>query len=167
MVQPRFGSVLGDPVLLPAAPGTYTFPAPHVAWEDVCGPGPALVQTTGQHAIVSHDIDVPRHLVVARDGQADERIEDAKLTVAAITEPDVDRDLRGDRTEDRTDLRVSSAPAREPDGRLRIEVTVTNAGPLSADRLTVTAPQLTAGRLGGRLYPDRPRALRLAVAGSR
>src|SRR4051812_34190580 len=29
-VQPRVDGVMGDPVQLPAEPGTYTFPAPHV-----------------------------------------------------------------------------------------------------------------------------------------
>jgi hypothetical protein len=152
-VRPLFDTTLGDPVELPAEPGTYTFPAPHIVWGRTCGPGPGIVQVTGEHAIVSKDAAAFESLLVKRDGQADERIDGAKLAVSARIEPDSDRDLRGDLTEDRTDLRVSSTPAREADGRLRIEVTVTNAGPLTADRPTLTAPTLVGGRWEGSCSP--------------
>jgi hypothetical protein len=155
IVRPQFGTTLGDPVELPEQPGTYTFPAPHVPWYGECGPGPGIVQVTGEHAIVAKATDLPssEYLLVTREGQADERIDGSKLAVTGLTEPDVDRDGRGDRTEDRTDLRISSTPAREADGRLRIEVTVTNAGPLTADRPTLTAPALVGGRWEGSCSP--------------
>src|SRR4051812_35956618 len=151
-VRPTFGSTVGDPVELPAAPGTYTFPAPHVPWQG-CG-DPGLIQVTGEHAVLSAD-DTPqqRHITVAREGQADERIENTKLDVEGIVEPDTDLDLRGDLTEDRTDLRLAAVPSREPDGRLRVEVTVTNAGAVGADRPRLEAPVLPGGRWEGDCTP--------------
>ncbi len=144
-VRPRFRGqsnaiVTGDPVQLPAEPGTYTFPAPHLAWGTPVG----LVQTTGGHAIITRSVCHPeweragdpcRNLFVdvARDGQADERITGAQLALAPVYEPDTDGDLRGDATEDRTDLQVRAWPVGYANGRMRIEITVHNAGPLSAD----------------------------------
>jgi hypothetical protein len=155
IVRPQFGATLGDPVELPAQPGTYTFPAPRIPWSQWCGPGPGLVQVTGEHAVVTKDAGVSanEYLLVKRDGQADERIDGARLAVTALTEPDDDRDLRGDTTEDRTDLRLAGTAAREADGRLRIEVTVTNAGPLSADRPVLVAPALVGGHWEGSCDP--------------
>ena len=143
--------VVGDPVELPATPGTYTFPAPHVFGGGAC-PGPVgIVQTTGSHAIVTREAASTNFLTVKREGQADERIDGARLTTSIIVEPDKDHDLRGDMTEDRTDLRVSAKPAREADGRARVEVTVTNAGP--ARRRSPGADDDAARRrpLGGRV----------------
>jgi hypothetical protein len=150
-IRPVIGNVVGDPVELPATPGTYTFPAPHVgnagAPGGVCPALVGIVQTTGAHAIVSRDGAVGgSFLSVAREGQADERIDEARLTTSAIVEADKDEDLRGDSTEDRTDLRIAAHPVREADGRARIDVTVTNAGPLAAD-----LPALTSTIAGARL----------------
>ncbi|WP_157592579.1 hypothetical protein [Solirubrobacter soli] len=141
-VRPVVRGVVGDPVELPATPGTYTFPAPHVFSGGACGETVGIVQTTGAHAIVEDANDT--HLIVERDGQADERIDDARLTTTLVTEPDKDGDLRGDLTEDRTDLRIATKATRDPDGRARIEVTLTNAGPLAAD-----LPMLNAASLPG------------------
>jgi hypothetical protein len=85
--------------------------------------------TTGQDL---HWIDIKR------DGQADERLDDSALAVTAVTEPDADVDLLGDRTEDRTDLRVGVSANRSA-GIARVEVTVTNAGPLTAHRPVLTS----------------------------
>ena len=49
---PVVGRAVGDPVELPATPGTYTFPAhAHVNWQD-CGAEPGLIQETGEHAVL-------------------------------------------------------------------------------------------------------------------
>ena len=144
-VRPRFRGVsneivTGDPVQLPAEPGTYTFAAPHLAWGTPIG----LEQTTGGHAIVTRSMCHPeweragdpcRNLFVdvTREGQADERISGAQLALTPVYEPDTDGDLRGDATEDRTDLQVRAWPKLDADGRMQIDVTVRNAGPLSAD----------------------------------
>ena len=53
--------------------------------------------------------------------------------VTGVFEPDLDEDLVGDTTEDRTDLRVSATGGRGADGRAQVTVTITNAGPLAAD----------------------------------
>src|SRR4051812_38943809 len=50
-VRPRIGAAVGDPVELPAVPGTYTLPAPHVPPSGAAG----IVQTTGAHAIVTRE----------------------------------------------------------------------------------------------------------------
>ena len=129
-VRPLFpqrpGPVLGDAVELPAAPGTYTFAAPRFTMQS-CGYHLGLVQTTGSHAIVTPSSPLWR-LDIQREGQADERRDGAALSIAVLTEPDTDVDQLGDRTEDRTDLRVSAVAAGG-----RAEVTVTNAGPLPAN----------------------------------
>jgi hypothetical protein len=146
IVRPRFrgpnGVVVGDPVELPAQPGTYTFPAPRLPWRG----GRILVgleQTTGGHSIVQpqtcrpelgRDGDPCQNLWidVALPGQADARITGAQLAIQEVPERDVDEDLLADATEDRTDLRLSAVPTREADGRLRLDVTLTNGGPLTA-----------------------------------
>jgi hypothetical protein len=159
-VRPKIGTVLGDPVELPAEPGTYTFRAPHVASTWPLG----LVQSTGGHAIVTREACRPdagrsadpceyKWVDILRDGQPDERDRGAQLALTFNTEPDADSDLRGDLTEDHTDLRVSTKPSREADGRLRIEVTVTNAGPLAADLFSLDATPLAGARWEGACLP--------------
>ena len=143
-VRPVVEGVVGDPVELPATPGTYTFPAPHILSGSACRELAGIVQTTGGHAIVTREDTTATYLDVRREGQADERIDGARLTTSLVTEPDVDGDRLGDRTEERPDLRVTVAPAREADGRLRVPVTVTNAGATSAD-----LPELEARSLPG------------------
>src|SRR5215470_10903608 len=39
IVRPKFGETLGDPVELPAQPGTYRFPAPRIDWYTGCSSG--------------------------------------------------------------------------------------------------------------------------------
>ena len=147
IVRPLFYDVVGDPVELPAEPGTYTFPAPHMNWSP-CNPGISLIQETGGHAVVVPE-DTPmlgRHIVVKRDGQAEERIDQSRLAIEPVTEPDNDSDLLGDLTEDRTDLTLTAAPTRDAIGRLKVTVTVTNAGPLPANRQHLTATGAQKGR---------------------
>ncbi|MDA0163426.1 hypothetical protein OM076_24345 [Solirubrobacter ginsenosidimutans] len=163
----RDANAVGDPVQIPAEPGTYTFPAPHIRW-DYRGSQIGLDQETGGHAILQQSTCVPSAFPggdpcentrvnvfnpPGGEGAPSEVRKGAKLAMEGVYEPDLDQDLVGDTTEDRTDLRISSAPAREVDGRLRIEVTVTNAGPLSADRPVLTAPVLAGGRWEGSCTP--------------
>ena len=148
IVRPLIYDVVGDPVELPAEPGTYTFPAPHMNWSP-CSPGIiSLIQETGGHAVVVPE-DTPmlgRHIVVKRDGQAEERIDQSRLAIEPVTEPDNDGDLLGDLTEDRTDLTLTTAPTRDAIGRLTVAVTVTDAGPLPANRQYLTATGVQKGR---------------------
>lgn len=156
--DPGRGVVLGDWVTLPAEPGRYTFPAPRV---DMDGRSLvlALDQQTGGHEIVDED-DCPPPVPLGRgfcesvsldvwtpmladhfhgappgsqDGAPPPSTSKpgARLRIATTSEVDVDRDLAGDRTEDRTDLVVSGSAVRGRDGRLTI--TVTNRGPRPAD----------------------------------
>lgn len=78
-------------------------------------------------------------MLVEREGQPAELVEGQHLTVTAIREPDNDGDLRGDQTEDRTDLTLTGVPERDVLGRVKIALTVANAGPLPADRPFVTS----------------------------
>jgi hypothetical protein len=169
-VRPRFQAmgtvVTGDPVQLPAEPGTYTFAAPHLARFGSATLG--LEQATGGHAIVTRqpcraDLaafgDPCQNLFVdvARDGQADERVTGAQLAIEEVLEGDMDRDLRGDSTEDRTDLQVSVLPQLGADCRWRVAVTVRNAGPLSAD-LPVLKGLANPSRWQGATGSDLPLA---------
>jgi hypothetical protein len=138
----------GEPVTLPAAPGVYTFPAPHVPWDyrnGVLG----LDQETGGHAIVSSygccaadqvlDVYRPR----LRDGAWPDRSQaqtqpEKLLTIEGVAQRDLDQDRLGDITEDRTDLRTAAKVERIGGGRLAVTVTVRNAG-----RLTAHTPRLT------------------------
>lgn len=107
---------------LPAEPGTYELPAPHVRY-DPRDSGIALDQETGGHAIVTrHEddpakerwsdpyelqaIDVFRPPLAddARDVERSERLQGHELMVAPVIEPDSDEDLVGDRTEEVGDL---------------------------------------------------------------
>lgn len=146
------GPVVGESVTLPAEPGTYTFPAPHV--HSGCGGfGLGLAQSAGGHAVVWREACDPAlapwanacdawHVDIDRDGQLRETWDGAGLALAAVDEPDIDADLRGDRTEDRTDLSLSTRATWAPDGKVRIALTVSNAGPLTAD-----LPYLASERL--------------------
>ena len=138
-------AVTGDPVQLPAEPGTYTFAAPHLAGTLI-----GLEQATGGHAIITRTECRPESgpnndpcqnvfVDIAREGQADERINGAQLAISPIYEPDADGDLRGDTTEDRTDLQLSLVPTLGADCRWRVAATVRNAGPLAADRPVLKA----------------------------
>jgi hypothetical protein len=149
-VRPVFGDVVGDPVQLPAQPGRYRFPAPHLYRDmNTCGERVGLVQSTGNHAVLERDAPSYQYVNVAREGQPDERIEGARLAADMVLERDSDRDLRGDWTEDRTDLRLSANAVREADERVRVEVTVTNAGSLAADMPRLETTSLPGARWEG------------------
>lgn len=138
-------SRVGEPVLLPATPGTYTFSAPRVGG-DYRELRIGIDQEVGGHAIVGRQTCAPEMnrkdlcalpfldvLTGDPDGTPAER-RDTPLAITAITETDLDQDLLGDRTEDRTDLQAGAGPTtRGADGRLRTPVTITNRGPLQAD----------------------------------
>jgi len=153
--------VAGAPVELPATPGTYTFPLRHAPLTSSVG----LVQTTGGHAIVTREgcratIDraldpcESKWVAIQREGQPDVIDRGAQLAITFNSEPDVDGDLRGDESEDRTDLRVAAIPAREPDGRLRVEVTLTNLGSVPADQPSLDVSWLTGARFEGGCLPQ-------------
>jgi len=148
--------VVGDPVPLPAQPGTYKFPAPHVdgTWFPL-----GIDQTIGGHAIVHRSACDPTFgpsLDPCETDQLDVYAGDpppgakgspavdrgALLTIAPVTEPDTDGDLRGDLTEDRTDLQVKTTSTASP-GRLGVTATITNAGPLQADHPELDLSPLT------------------------
>jgi hypothetical protein len=149
-VRPVFGDVVGDPVQLPAQPGRYRFPAPHLYRDmNTCGETVGLVQSTGNHAVLERDAPSYQYINVAREGQPDEHIDGARLAADMVLERDSDRDLRGDWTEDRTDLRLSANAVREDDDRVRVEVTVTNAGPLAADMPRLETTSLPGARWEG------------------
>ena len=48
---------------------------------------------------------------------------------------------------------MSAVPAREPDGRLRVDVTLTNAGSLPADQPSFDATWLAGARIEGAASP--------------
>jgi hypothetical protein len=140
------------PVTLPAEPGAYTFPAPHIL-HDYREVTVGLDQETGGHAIAAQircepedgegDICSSQSLDVYRPPlgpgvKPDRRLADVQrgrlLTIDRVTEPDVDADLAGDQTEDRTNLRTSMTTRRISGRRLELTVTVENAGPRTADR---------------------------------
>ena len=165
-VHDREGTVReAAPVTLPAEPGTYTFPAPHIPYDDrdvTLG----LDQKTGGHAIAaqiactpgdadfcaSQSVDVYRPLLgdgVMPDRRLAETLRGRKLTIDAVSEPDNDGDLAGDETEDRTNLRTTMAVERISGRRLRATITVVNAGPRVADRPRLairTFPQVGLAR---------------------
>jgi hypothetical protein len=163
VVRPLVDGSPGDPVELPARPGTYTFALPPGS-----APPLGLVQETGGHAIVVREACRPtiarsldpcetRWLDVRRAGREDVRDRGAHLAITYNTEPDVDGDQLGDTTADRTDLRVSALPARTPGGSLRVDVTLTNAGSLPADRPSLAVSYLAGARIDGACltpYPD-------------
>ncbi len=165
--DPRRGVLLGDWFTLPAEPGTYTFPAPRLLI-DYRSVVLALDQQTGGHAIVEQRPCTPElgrwadwcELIaldswspILADGLGGvppeaspgapaptDRRPGQRLRIAQISEIDRDGDLAGDRTEDRTDLVVRADAVRGHGGRMTI--TVTNAGPRTADwpRVTIDRP---------------------------
>lgn len=154
LVRFRAGGKVGEWVTLPAEPGAYEFPAPHV---ELIGPGQlygllGMDQQTGGHVVIGETVDCPVNCtpcdsiwfgctpfsVYEYAGDPASSTPTAKLagrqlTIDALGEPDVDRDLRGDQTEDRTDLRLSAATTLDEHGHARTAITVKNAGPLRAD----------------------------------
>jgi len=156
----------GQPVTLPAEPGTYTFPAPHV-FADYRDVSYGIEQETGGHAIAaqarcspkdgdgdicaSQSVDVfrpPIGTAVPDPRTASEIQRGRNLTIEPITEPDVDRDGAGDKTEDRTNLRASATTKRLSGHRRAFDITVENAGPRTADRPQVRADLYPSPGLG-------------------
>lgn len=141
---------VGDPVTLPAEPGTYRFPAPHLRWDYRSGQL-GFDQVTGDHAVVTQSAcnppagrygdpcEVQRINVWSPiGGDAAQPLRGARLAITGIFEPDIDQDLVGDTTEDRTDLKLEHVrPTRNPDGTLRVALDVTNAGPRTTDLLRI------------------------------
>jgi hypothetical protein len=163
-IRARHGDVnaVSDPVELPAEPGTYTFPAPHIRWDYRTG-DLGLDQTTGGHALIDQASCDPaqgrddpcelQRIDVFAAGDPANRIgtqPGAKLAITGIFEADIDRDLVGDKTEDRTDLRLSTDAKRDADGRLRLSATITNAGPLVANFPTIQIGPLGIPLIHGR-----------------
>lgn len=142
----------GAPFTLPAEPGTYVFPAPHVL-HDYREISFGIEQETGGHAIAAQtrcepeegsgdvcndqSVDVYRPVIgtTAPDRRTAAEVQRGRrLTIDSITEPDDDRDGAGDLTEDRTNLRASATTQRLPKGRRAFDITIENAGPRTADR---------------------------------
>ncbi|MDA0173924.1 hypothetical protein OJ998_32780 [Solirubrobacter taibaiensis] len=142
----------GAPFTLPAEPGTYVFPAPHVL-HDYREISFGIEQETGGHAIATQtrcepeageddvcndqSVDVYRPAIgtAPPDRRTAAEVQRGRhLTIDAITEPDADRDGAGDLTEDRTNLRTSATTQRLPKGQRAFDITVENAGPRPADR---------------------------------
>jgi hypothetical protein len=160
------------PVTLPAEPGTYTFPAPHVL-ADYREISVGVEQETGAHAIAGQlrctpeagegDICRSQSLDVYPVGSLPDRrlvtqtIPGGSLTIERVTEPDVDGDLAGDESEDRTNLRTTMTNRALSGGRREYAITVENAGPRTADRPQVELqfyPFIGSGRFGH--CEDRP-----------
>jgi len=118
---------VGAWVQLPAEPGTYVFPAPHV-FADYRSVTYGIEQETGGHAILSQtrcapeqgedadpcsiqsvDVYAPPLGAAFPDRRlvADTR-RGGQLLLDPLTEPDADRDGAGDATEDRTNLRATA-----------------------------------------------------------
>ena len=132
---------------LPAEPGTYEFPGPHVTY-DYRDSGLALDQEVGEHALITFRPDDPARETMddpgelntldvfrpplaedARDVEHTERRKGEVLRIFAKTEPDIDHDAVGDRTEDIGDLTAVSARVREwRDGSAVVAARVRNNG---------------------------------------
>lgn len=175
--------VVGPWTVLLAEPGVHRLPAPRVAWS-LGGDRPSLDQRTGGHRILKTSPCTPQdgeyadmcqiqHLRVFSPilpdagpaGTPSTELPGTELSVAAVSEIDLDGDLRGDRTEEpatpggpgvpggpgstvvaqRTDLRVRAAARRLRDGRTRLRITVVNRGPAVATR-----PRLELSGAAGR-----------------
>ena len=157
---------VGQPVTLPAEPGTYTFPAPHV-FEDYRSVTYGIEQETGGHAIAaqsrcspedgegdvcsSQSVDVyrpPLGAAIPDRRTASDVQRGRELTIEPITESDVDGDGAGDQTEDRTNLRASATTQRLRGHRRAFDITVENAGPRTADRPRIRANFFPSPGLG-------------------
>ncbi len=157
---------VGAPVTLPAEPGTYTFPAPHVLhdYRDVSF---GIEQETGGHAIAaqtrcepeegesdvcnSQSVDVYRPAIGAAvpDRRTAAEVQRGRnLTIKPITESDVDNDGAGDETEDRTNLRASATTQKLSGGRRAFDVTIENAGPRPANIPRLRATFMPSPGLG-------------------
>jgi hypothetical protein len=138
-------TAVGEPFTLPAEPGTYTFPAPRVNG-DYRQARIGLDQFEGGHAIVTREACRPERLQYGDPCQiqwldvfagspppgeagAAQMLGGTKLALTPVYEDDTDGDLRGDESEDRTDLQLRVRSRVDRRGRLRSTLTVRNAGP--------------------------------------
>jgi len=157
---------VGPPVTLPAEPGTYTFPAPHV-YADYRSITYGIEQETGGHAVMaqircepedgegdvcsSQSIDVyrpPLGGAIPDRRTASDVHRGRELTIEPIRESDADGDGAGDQSEDRTNLRASATTRRLSGHRRAFDITVENAGPRTADRPQVEARLVPSPGLG-------------------
>src|SRR3954453_859124 len=157
---------VGQPVTLPAEPGTYTFSAPHV-FADSRDVNYRIEQETGGHAITAQircspepgeddicndqSVDVYRPPLVGAlpDRRTAAEVQRGReLTITPITESDIDGDGAGDESEDRTNLRASASTQRLRGHRRGFDITVENAGPRTADRPHLEAFFLPSPGLG-------------------
>ena len=157
---------VGPPVTLPAEPGTYTFPAPHV-FADYRSITYGIEQETGGHAIMaqircepedgegdfcsSQSVDVyrpPLGGAIPDRRTASDVHRGRELTIEPIRESDADGDGAGDQSEDRTNLRASATTRRLSGHRRAFDITVENAGPRTADRPQVQARLVPSPGLG-------------------
>ena len=126
-------ATLGDPVFLPAEPGTYTFPAPNRAaavlgLEQDSG-GLAIEQTSACRTDLGRWGD-PCQLFSVTDGTT--VTPGARLAIDGVYDTDYDADGVPDQTE-ATDFSVRApAVTRLAGGRLQAAVTVVNIGPRAA-----------------------------------
>lgn len=145
---------------LPAAPGTYTFPA---RLPFLSGNAIGIDQEAGRHAIVTqhsptdagpmadpydlHALDAWRPpLETGATAGYDERIQGAQLAVELELEPDIDSDGYGDETQDANDLSISARA-----GRRAVRVLITNRG-----NRRVALPRVLVRMRGGRLEAPPP-----------
>ena len=146
---------------LPAEPGTYTFPAPHVRY-DYRWNVLALDQEAGGHAIVrkrdgdspgtsakdfSMEVFRPPLADDAKGVQPDERLEGRHLMIGGVFEPDSDEDLVGDKTEDVGDLTALRARFTEKrdDGTWVLTARVRNSGATVRHLPHIVRPQSSGG----------------------
>lgn len=150
--DPR-GTQVGELIALPAAPGTYTFPAPHVRFDYRSGVV-GIDQTSGGLALLrSGPCDLPAGPPAPENSPCQavgvdlyagdpppgesgtpQRLDGRRLALIPVVERDLDQDLRGDVTEDRTDLTLRATAELAPDGSRLVRVVVENRGPVEASR---------------------------------
>jgi hypothetical protein len=139
---------------LPAQPGTYSYAFPPgqglrsgTGWFS----GLAVVQTVGGHAILRAADIAPEQFAVdvfapaladdAHDVPRTERRAGQQLAVTLTTEPDLDQDGFGDKTQDVGDLRIVSARVADHHADRALVVTqVRNAGTTTRDRVALGVP---------------------------
>ncbi|HEX8121859.1 MAG TPA: hypothetical protein VF549_11400 [Solirubrobacteraceae bacterium] len=145
---------------LPAEPGTYEFPAPHVPF-DYRDNMLALDQEVGGHALITFHPDDPgkdtfsdvgelQNLDVfrppladdARDVERTERRQGEELRIWGKTERDLDGDGLGDETEDVGDLTALSARVSDwRDGYAIVTARVRNSGTTVRNMPAIAFPQ--------------------------
>jgi hypothetical protein len=139
---------------LPAEPGIYSYAFPPgqglrsgTGWFS----GLAIAQTVGGHAILrtadiapeqsAVDVFAPALADDARDVPRTERRAGQQLAVTLTTEPDLDRDGLGDKTQEGGDLRIVSARVADHlADRALVVVRVRNVGTTNRNSVTLAVP---------------------------